>query len=59
MEHDKHHELIRPIVEIAKSVGGFVASKVAELLVPEDVFDDFMQGGASQMLDEALDGQDS
>lgn len=56
MEHDKHHELIRPIVEIAQTVGGLIVSKVSELLVPEDVFDDFMQGGASQLLDEALDG---
>lgn len=49
------HEIVRPIREIVLGLGEWVVDKV----IPQDVFDDFAQGGASQMLDEALDGQDS
>lgn len=46
------HEIVRPIREIVLGLGEWVVDKV----IPQDVFDDFAQGGASQMLDEALDG---
>ena len=52
MEHNKPHlhEIIRPVRELVLSAGEWIVGKV----IPREVFDDFLQGGASGMIDNEL-----
>lgn len=49
------HEILRPVRDIVRSVG----ERVIELVVPGDIFNNFMQGGDNSPLDEPVFRPDS
>jgi len=53
-EVPKYHEIIPTVRDIVRGIGEFVVDKI----IPSEAFDEFLQGGASQMLDDHLEAED-
>ena len=54
-EAPAHHEIIRPLKEIGGAVAQFLSAKIANLVVPENTFDDFIGTLDTEPTQPALD----